>query len=333
MSHTSHPTVDVIIPVYNAERFIGDAIQSVLAQTYLPRKIIIVDDGSTDNTVDVVKSFNSDLIELTSIENMGISSARNIGIRASKADYIAFLDADDLWLPPKLEAQIKQLQQNPHAGVCYSTAKSIDESGKDIAKPFYEASLRGKIFEYMVLHGQVLNSVASSIIVSRDILLKTNLFDESIQFSEDFELCAQLALITDFDYVKEPHVKIRVNPSSVTRQKNWEKSNKILKQYWYYLNKYANQYQIHKSVLKREIGRTGLLFVRYPHKIIHIYSFYHSVQKIAPYLCKQLRYTSFSLFCWNVLMVLPKELFDRFTLYIKEGTIFYSKSKRGRSTY
>ena len=105
----------MVIPAYNASRFIGETIQCVLNQTLLPRKIIVVNDGSTDQTVDIVEGFQSERIELISVKNGGVSRARNLGIRASQADYIAFLDADDLWHVDKLNAQMEALTSPPPA--------------------------------------------------------------------------------------------------------------------------------------------------------------------------------------------------------------------------
>ena len=124
-----YSSIDVIIPAYNASKYIAETIESVLAQTLLPNKIIIVDDGSTDDTVEIVEKFYFDLIEVISIPNGGVSQARNVGIHASNADYIAFLDADDLWEPEKLSAQAQALELHPHKKAVYSYAIMVNELG------------------------------------------------------------------------------------------------------------------------------------------------------------------------------------------------------------
>ena len=103
--------VSVIIPNYNYARFIGEAIESVLAQTYQPLEIIVVDDASTDDSIKVIESFG-DKVKLIRQENGGVGKARNTGARNAGGDFLAFLDADDIWLPEKIEKQIKLFQSN-----------------------------------------------------------------------------------------------------------------------------------------------------------------------------------------------------------------------------
>src|SRR3989338_9975584 len=109
----NNPLVSVVIPTYNGSRFIKETIQSVLDQTYTNIEAIIVDDGSKDNTPDIVKSINDSRIIYIRQENAGVSMARNNGINISKGEYIAFLDHDDVWLPCKLERQLLLFKENP----------------------------------------------------------------------------------------------------------------------------------------------------------------------------------------------------------------------------
>lgn len=111
--------VSVIIPTYNRAEFISDAIESVLNQTFEDYEIIIVDDGSTDNTKQIVQSYTSK-VKYYYQEQSGVSSARNYGIKAATGEYIAFLDSDDQFLPQKLEKQVEVLENNPRIGIVYS---------------------------------------------------------------------------------------------------------------------------------------------------------------------------------------------------------------------
>ena len=333
------PSVDVIIPAYNASRFIYETIQSVLNQTLLPHKIIVVDDGSTDETVEIVKSFESNLIELISVKNGGVSRARNIGINASlEADYIAFLDSDDIWAPTKLEAQLRQLGRNPAAGVCYSGVQLIDEMGSEIENTQGEPYVRGQVFKDIIYYDHPIYGSASSVIVSKNVLLQTNLFDETMQFSEDIDLWARLALLTEFDYASSPHVKIRIHSSSATRNLSWKKSQEILLQHFYYLNKFANQYNFSKETMIMYQLRIIRLFFNYPSKLLKIFSFYYLWKESSPHLLNQLGYKNVLIFIGNIFWITSCEAFQRIRtramlvkrlkLFFLERTIFFSKSKK-----
>lgn len=337
-NYATLPSVDVVIPAYNASRFIAETIQSVLNQTYLPRKIIIVDDGSTDNTVEIIKSFKSELIELISVENSGVSRARNIGIKASKADYIAFLDADDIWEPGKLEAQLRQLRRKPEAGVCYAGSQLIDDAGADIENAIGVPYVCGQVFEDIVYYERPIYGSASSVVVERAILLQTNLFDETMQFSEDVDLWAHLALVTEFEYVSQPYVKIRIHSSSATRNKSWDKDLKILLQHFYYLNKFANTHSIPSHMIKVHKNRIIRLFFNYPSRLTQFLSFYRLLRHKSPYLANQMGYKAFPFFMLNIFWITAYEVFHRIRtravpfkrlkLFFSEGTIFFSKSKK-----
>lgn len=121
------PTVSVITAAYNAERFIGETIQSVLSQTFTDFEYIIVDDGSTDNTAQIIKSFPK--VEYIYQVNQGVAAARNTALALASGKYIAVLDADDVWLPEKLFCQVEELSRHQSAGLCYTNASTIYENG------------------------------------------------------------------------------------------------------------------------------------------------------------------------------------------------------------
>ena len=112
-----NPLVSVVIPSYNCGGVIGDTLESVLAQDYPALEVIVVDDGSTDDTCDVVARYG-DRVTLLQQRNAGAAVARNAGIRCARGDYVALLDADDLWLPGKLSIQVDHLEGNPQVGTC-----------------------------------------------------------------------------------------------------------------------------------------------------------------------------------------------------------------------
>ena len=113
------PKVSVIIPTYQYDSFIGEAIDSVLAQTYKDYELIVVDDGSIDRTREIISKYGSNINYIYQ-ENKGLAAARNTGIRATKGEYLSFLDADDAWLPNKLEVEVEFLDTHPVVGMVYS---------------------------------------------------------------------------------------------------------------------------------------------------------------------------------------------------------------------
>lgn len=124
--------VSVIIPVYQAEKYVAATVQSVLAQTYKNFELLIIDDGSLDQSIEICQQFTDPRIKIIRQQNRGVSAARNAGIRHAQGEYIALLDADDLWLPQKLEKHVEHLENSPEVGVSFSRSAFIDEVDKPI---------------------------------------------------------------------------------------------------------------------------------------------------------------------------------------------------------
>ncbi|MEM9927833.1 MAG: glycosyltransferase family 2 protein [Cyanobacteria bacterium P01_D01_bin.50] len=121
--------ISVIIPVYNAEKYVAATIQSVLSQTYENFEILIIDDGSPDNSIEICKLFKDSRIKIIHQLNRGLPGARNTGIRNAQGDYLAFLDADDIWLPEKLEKHVEHLNNSPTVGISFCYSAVINEKG------------------------------------------------------------------------------------------------------------------------------------------------------------------------------------------------------------
>ncbi|MBW4557552.1 MAG: glycosyltransferase [Trichormus sp. ATA11-4-KO1] len=198
-------TVSVVIPTFNRANLLPRAISSVLAQTFSNFELIIVDDGSTDNTDEVVKNFIDPRIRFLPLgKNCGGSHARNQGIKAARADYIAFLDSDDEWLPRKLELQLARLQSsdNPHATVVYC-------SGYE----YYESIQRKKLPNLIAHEGDVFNHLlrgwlpptTSLFMIKRSALIDVGGFDERLPSFQDYDLWLSLAQANNhFLTVNEP---------------------------------------------------------------------------------------------------------------------------------
>jgi glycosyltransferase involved in cell wall biosynthesis len=185
------PVVSVIIPTFNREKFVGKAIQSVLVQSFPDFEIIIVDDGSTDGTTEVVKSFSADRLQYIYQPNHGRSNARNHALRLARGRYIAFLDSDDLYLPGKLELQVNYLDCHPDVGMVYTSAYCIDESGNQLEYQ-YEAKTSGRIYRDIAFFVPVTITLPT-VMVRREVFDKVGNFDESMERFEDTDMWRRIA--------------------------------------------------------------------------------------------------------------------------------------------
>jgi glycosyltransferase involved in cell wall biosynthesis len=181
--------VSVVIPVYNNASFIGDAIESVLCQTLRPIEIIVVNDGSTDNTSDILEKCSKRIICIQQ-ENRGPASARNNGIRNSKGDFIAFLDSDDMWMPNKLGRQMELFRDIPSAALVYSRFSNFcDKTGNDLCL-FPKKVHSGALFNTILNQNPIL---LSTVVIKTSILLDMGGFDEGLFTAEDIHLYLRIA--------------------------------------------------------------------------------------------------------------------------------------------
>jgi glycosyltransferase involved in cell wall biosynthesis len=206
------PVVSVIIPTYNYAHFLPGALESVLSQTVSDLEVIVVDDGSTDNTADVMRPYLADpRVRFQPIPHAGVSAAKNTGIRLSRAPLVGFLDSDDLWLPTKLARQLALFQADPELGVAYTRRLLINPAGQAV---FYQQPVfhRGMILEPLFQTNFVCQSSA---LVRRAVLDDVGVFDERYPPVEDYDLWLRVAARYRFDYVDEPLVKYRVGHASL----------------------------------------------------------------------------------------------------------------------
>lgn len=184
----NNPIVSVIIPVYNRPGFVKQAIDSVLAQTYGGHEIIIVDDGSTDQTSTVLAGYGH-RVKTIFQPNQGVSAARNTGIRTSTGDLIAFLDADDYWLPEKLAQQVAFFKDHPEAWIC-QTEEIWIRNGRRVNPKKRHKKPSGDIFEPSLSLCLV---SPSAVMLRRPLLREVGLFDESLPACEDYDLWLRIA--------------------------------------------------------------------------------------------------------------------------------------------
>lgn len=214
---TESPVVSVIIPAFNAAWCVERAIESVLAQTFSDFELIVVDDGSTDDTREILNLYSSHLT-VVSQPNGGMSSARNAGIRAARGRYLAFLDADDRWLPSKLERQVALLDQHPDLAFCAAHAILEDPGGVRVGdwkgKSGAPCSVRD-VFEH---HAAVAGG-ASAVLAHRKLVVELAGFDETLTGAEDTDLWIRLAACGGFICIDEPLVVVVKRPDSVSRNR------------------------------------------------------------------------------------------------------------------
>jgi glycosyltransferase involved in cell wall biosynthesis len=197
--------VSIIIPIYKVEKFVSLAVQSVLDQTFTDFELLLVDDGSPDNSRAICESFSDQRIKVISQVNRGLSGARNTGIRNAKSDILAFLDGDDLWVQNKLEKHLAHLHDSPDVGVSFSRSAFIDEEGKSLGT-FQMPKLSHITASHLLFQNPVGNGSAP--VVRREVLdsisFKVQInssfeiwyFDENLRQSEDIDCWLRVATLT-----------------------------------------------------------------------------------------------------------------------------------------
>jgi glycosyltransferase involved in cell wall biosynthesis len=255
------PLVSVIIPTFNRGYIITEAIESVFSQTYKNYEIIVVDDGSSDNTREILEP-HMDRILYFYQENGGQSSARNLGIKNSRGKYIAFLDADDVWMPEKLEIQIEELENKPNIGMVYSRFIQYNTvDGHQTILPRDKYTYSGYVFHKFFTHCP---SWIGTIIVNKKCFSRVGYFDESQRIAPIKDLWFRIAHEFEVLFIDRVLAIQRIQADSITTQKD------IIEHYLIQLKRIethyqslkvweklliANRYRKSRARLLRRIGR------------------------------------------------------------------------------
>ena len=235
--------VSVIIPCYNAEQFIQNTLDAIINQTRPPREIIVVDDGSSDKTLDILQLYKNK-IKVISIENSGPSVARNIGIKAATSKYIAFCDADDIWVLDKLENQLHYFGKP----FIFSASKNFSSFGTPNLVYQHPTPEMLSKKEGILLNNFV---TTSSVLVLKSVLEEVGLFDKRFKCSEDWHLWIRIRRLYDFVYIRKPLVKYNLRPHSLSRNyiNLFFQTKEVIEDIF---SKYAQDFQIDKiDVLKK----------------------------------------------------------------------------------
>ena len=212
------PKVDVIIPAYNAAIYLPVAIASVVAQTYEDWRILLIDDGSTDNTAEVVAPFAESLgskLKYIKQENRGLPAARNAAIYNSSAEFLALLDADDVWLPCRLFESLKRFEDRPQVGLSYGFVERIDSKGTllETLAP-KQKHAEGRISSYIYM--RKVDMVCPTITFRRKCIDEVGAFDETLRATEDRDLWLRIALKYEVALVPRVIAQYRTSAGSMT---------------------------------------------------------------------------------------------------------------------
>lgn len=207
------PTISIIVPVYNAEHTILETVVSVQQQSFSDFELILIDDGSTDRTLEQLNTVKDPRISIFPYQNGGVSVARNRGIAHAAGEFIAFLDHDDLWTPDKLELQLTALQQNPEAGVAYSWTCNMSQEGE-----FFEAghspSFTGNVYAELLRSNFIANG--SNLLIRRQAIESVEGFDPTLAYCADWDFYLRLASRWHFVVVPKPQILYRQTSGSMS---------------------------------------------------------------------------------------------------------------------
>ena len=211
------PLVSVVIATYNMGEYVAQAVSSVLGQPNVDLEVVVVDDGSTDATREVLREFLGDpRVRVIQQENQGQPQAKNTGIRATRGRYIAFCDADDYWLSNKLAVQLPLFEKNPKVGVVYSRVFKLHQD-HSMHERVEHLLYRGDILKKLFVRNIVPFGTA---VVRRECFEQLGVFDESIPMGIDWDLWLRFAVRWEFDFVPEPTYVYRVWHGQMS--KNWQ---------------------------------------------------------------------------------------------------------------
>lgn len=249
----NYPKVSVIITCYNYEKFVREAIESVLNQEFQDFEIIFINDGSTDKSAEIVKDYiASGKIIYLEQENKGQTSAKNEGVKRARGKFLAFLDADDAWEKEKLTEQL-QLFSNPEVGVVYSASKNVDVNGNQIGVGWGDGFFtprRGKITEFLIFENFI---PFSSGIIRRECFEKVGNFNEHLKMGIDWDLWLRISINYYFDFVDKPLIRYRIgHPGQMSRrtEERLDSAMRIM----------ANFLAEHPEVIKKRISKKALSY-------------------------------------------------------------------------
>lgn len=240
-------SISVIIPAYNSADYISRCIDSVLNQTFQDFEILIIDDGSTDNTREIIESYTDKRIICLKQENAGPAAARNKGLEQAKGEYIAFLDADDMWTPDKLETQIKCFSENNKLCLVFSALQLINENREVFHIKKHKKYSNDELLKQLLTDYPENIPLPSTVMLKKSYLDETGFFNPKLYTGEDFDLWLRLILKGEFCYIDEP-LTLRYKPkTSLTNSIDYSVTEKCHKEV---LDRFFATENLDKKILK-----------------------------------------------------------------------------------
>ena len=237
----NNPKISVLMPAYNTEKYISEAIESILNQTFKDFEFIIIDDGSTDRTWDIIQEYEKKddrIVALRNVKNLGIPTNRNKLVSMAKGKYIVWQDSDDISLPYRIEKQYNFMEKNPEIGICGGWLQIFNENNKLSIRKYAsdDKNLRKNIFKYSPIAQPVS-------IIRKEILDKTNGYDKSLKQAEDLDMSFKIGTFSEFSNLQEVLLKYRFDNNSISKNKMKENiiytlkvRKKAVKKYNYKMN-------------------------------------------------------------------------------------------------
>jgi glycosyltransferase involved in cell wall biosynthesis len=210
----SHPAITVLMPVYNGERYVASAVKSILGQTFQDFEFLIINDGSTDSSMDIIREFGDPRIRVIDTENQGVAAALHLGIEKAKGEYIARMDADDESLPDRLEIEKRCLDEHPGIAVVHGNVDYINAEGSPVFMEKDEGY--SNVDTKWLLNWR--NVLIHSTVMLRAEILKEHALNYRVEMNraEDFDLWNRIAQIGDFMYLPDVLIRYRVHSENVS---------------------------------------------------------------------------------------------------------------------
>ncbi len=299
-----NPLISIIIPVYNGESTIERAINSALNQTYRNIEVLVIDDKSTDNTLEVISKIRDKRLRiLKHSENKSGSAARNTGIRNAKGEYIAFLDDDDEALPNRIELQFNMLRI---IGDRYKAVTSNYYIQNKSTWRLIKKNQNAQTIANVLIMKEGLGAMGSTLMIHKSLVNDVGYFDESFRRHQDIEYTIRVLRVTKIAVVNEPLVKIYGHPGAPSAEK-------ILQVKEHFLNTFKNDIENFSIDIQKEI------YARHWLQVSRFFALDGDIKNTFKYLLKSIRY---SIVISDIIKFIPKETYILIPIYLIKGIIF-----------